>query len=253
MITQRSSVRRRALLPALAIALSFACATLTAQAAVPADCTQTTDGAKAVAACTTYLKDPTTAAAKDNEAVATAYASRAAGYQQQGLNKQALGDVTQALYRSPKNAKLWLQRGRVRLLLGQHIRCAADFSIALRYDAKLADAYVGRSECYRRLGALPKAIADADEALKIDPKSAPALASKGYAELRLGKTDAAATDAEAALKLDPNSARAYLTRGLAAEQSDKAKAEADVKKALSLDPGLKAEPGMAAILKRFSL
>lgn len=220
---------------------------------IPGDCTGGTDAAKAVVACSTYIKDIGKAGHKDNERMGTVLAARAAAYKSQGLLKPALVDITRALYHAPKNASLWSQRGQIRLGLGQHIRCAADFSIAIKYDPKMVPAYVGRSDCYRRLGALPKAIADASEALKVDPKSAAALAARGYAQLRLGKNDLALADAEAALKSDANNARAYLTRGLAQEKTDKAKADADVKKAVSLDAGLKTEPGMAEILKRFGL
>ena len=85
------------------------------------------------------------------------------------------------------------------------------------------------------------------------PRRISALASRAYAQLRLGKADQALADAEDAIKNDANSARGYLTRGLAQERTDKAKADADVKKALSLDPQIKNEPGLAEILKRFSL
>ena len=128
-----------------------------------------------------------------------------------------------------------------------------NFSIALRYDPKMVDALVGRGDCFRRLGALPKAIADADAALNLEPRSAPAYAMRSYAKLRLGKTEQAVADAEEAIKIDPNTARAYLTRGLALEAKEKTKADVDVKKAVSLDPTLKTEKGLAEILKRFSL
>ena len=224
-----------------------------ATAPIPADCTQTADKAKAVLSCTLYLKEIGKAGWKDNDRMATILATRAAAYTGQGLHKAALTDVTRALYHLPKDAKLWHQRGQVRQALGQNIRCAADFSIALKYDPKMVPAYVGRSDCYRRLGALPKAITDADEALKLDPKSAAALATRGYAQLRLGKTDRALADSEEAIKNDPSSARGYLTRGLAQEKTDKAKADADVKKALALDPALKTEPGLTETFKRFGL
>jgi Tfp pilus assembly protein PilF len=224
-----------------------------ASAPVPADCTQKADLVKAVASCTAYLKEFGKSATKTSDRLASAHSSRATAFSGQGLHKQALADITRALYHGPKDAKLWYQRGQIRTALGQNIRCAADHAIALRYDAKMTEALVGRGDCYRRLGALPKAIADADAALKLDPKSASAYAMRSYANLRLGKADVAVTDAEEALKIDPNSARAYLTRGLAQETKDKAKAEADVKKAVALDPALKAEKGLAVILKRFAL
>ena len=224
-----------------------------ASAPVPADCAQKADVAKAVTSCTAYLKEFGKSASKASDRLATAHANRAAAYSAQGLHKPALADITRALYHGPKDAKLWSQRGQIRTALGQNIRCAADFSIALRYDPKLADALVGRGDCYRRVGALPKAIADADAALKLDPKSASAYAMRSYTNLRFGKTDQAVSDAEEALKIDANSARAYLTRGLAQETKDKAKAEADVKKAVALDPSLKTEKGLVEILKRFAL
>lgn len=222
-------------------------------APVPADCTQKADLAKAVTSCTVYLKEFGKSASKSSDRLAGAHASRAAAYSAQGLHKLALADITRALYHGPKDAKLWSQRGQIRTALGQNIRCAADFSLALRYDPKMADALVGRGDCYRRVGALPKAIADADAALKLDPKSASAYAMRSYTNLRFGKTDQAMADAEEALKIDANSARAYLTRGLAQETKDKVKAEADVKKAVALDPTLKSEKGLIEILKRFAL
>jgi tetratricopeptide (TPR) repeat protein len=228
-----------------------AAATTSSSAAIPSDCSQTADKAKAVVACSTYIKDLGKAGQKDNDRMATVLSTRAAAYSGQGLHKAALTDITRALYHLPKDAKLWHQRGQIRQALGQHFRCAADFSIALKHDPKMAQAYVGRGDCYRRLGALPKAIADSDEALKLDPKSAAALSTRAYAQLRLGKNDRALADAEDAIKADPNSARGYLTRGLAQEKTDKAKADADVKRVLELDPKIKAEAGLPAILKRF--
>lgn len=222
-------------------------------APLPADCTQKADLAKTVTSCTAYLKEFGKSATKASDRLAGAHASRAAAYSGQGLHKPALSDITRALYHGPKDAKLWAQRGQIRAALGQHIRCAADFSIALKYDPRMADALVGRGDCFRRVGALPKAIADADAALKLDPKSASAYAMRGYANLRFGKTDQALADAEEAIKIDANSARAYLTRGLAQEGKDKAKAEADVKKAVSLDPGLKTDKTLIEVLKRFAL
>lgn len=185
--------------------------------AIPADCTPSPDAARTVTACTAYLRAIGRTGARDNDRMATVLASRATGYTGQGLHKAALGDITRALYHLPNSAPLWHQRGLIRSALGQNIRAAADQSIALRHDPRLGAAYVARSESYRRLGAWPKAIADADAALKLDAGSAPA----------------------------------YLARGLALEKTDKAKADADVKKALELDPQLKTAPGLADILKRF--
>lgn len=217
------------------------------------ECAQTADRAKAVAACTAFLKDLGKVVKPDQGLLASALSARASAYSAQALMKPAFNDVTRALYHAPKDARLWSQRGQIRQVLGQNIRCAADFSIALKNDPKLVQALIGRSECFRRVGALPKAIADADEALKVDPKSTAALTTRAYAQLRLGKFDRAIADADDALKIDPNSARAYLTRGLAQERTDKAKADADVKKALELDPQIKTEKGLAETLKRFKL
>lgn len=233
---------------ALAIAAGLLMSTA-AFADTAGDCAQTADRDKAITACTAMMKE----VAKEKDKLSTAYVNRSAAYQGKGDLKKALSDMTWGVVYNPKNAELWLKRATIRDSLGQNIRAAADYTIALKNDAKLTQAYIGRGEAYRRLGALPQAIADASEALKLDPKSHVALANRAYAQLRLGQVDKAKADADEALKLSDKSARAYLVRGLAQEKSDKAKAVADVKKALELDPKLKDEKINQEAMKRLGV
>lgn len=213
------------------------------------DCAQPVDRDKAIAACTTMMKE----VAKEKDKLSIAYVNRSSAYQAKGDLRKALSDMTWGVVYNPKSANLWLKRASIRDSLGQNIRAAADYTIAIKADPKLTQAYIGRGEAYRRLGALPQAIADASEALKLDPKSHAALANRAYAQFRLGQVEKAKADADEALKLNDKSARAYLVRGLAQEKADKAKAVADVKKALELDPKLKDEKVNQEVIKRLGV
>lgn len=199
------------------------------------DCKQTADKVKAIAACTAVIKD----AAKDKAKLAEAYSARAAALAAE-KPRDALSDLSQALYAEPTNAALWTKRADVRSMLGQHFRAAVDYSVALKYAPNNVAALLGRGDQYRRLGVLPKAIEDADAVLKIDPKSAVAYANRAYAEQRYGQDDKAYKDAEEAIKLDPKSALAYAARGFAKLKTDKQGGLTDLKKALELDPKLEA-------------
>jgi tetratricopeptide (TPR) repeat protein len=220
-----------------------------ARADLAADCTQTADRDKAIGACTSLLKE----AGNDSGKLQTAYVGRAAAYRSKGQLPEAQSDLTRALYYNPKDASLWYQRGLVRAARGQNIRAGADFNLALRYDPKHVPSLIERGEAFRRLGALPKAISDAGEAIKLDPRSAAAYGNRAYAQLRMGKLDLAAADAAEAIKLDDKSARGHLVRGLAAEKADKAKAAADVKRALELDPELRKARELQEVIKRLGL
>ena len=217
------------LLPFLA---AIAVMTGAAQADTLADCTQKSDLAKAATACNLLIKE----AKQDRAKLGVAYSSLGAAQKAQGDLKQALSSMGWALVYDNKNANLWHERALVRAGLGQSFRAAADETVAIRYDPRKVEAWIGRGDLFRQMGALPKAVSDATEALKLDPKSGAAFANRSYALLRMGQLDKAKADAEEAIKNDAKSARGYLTRGLAQEKTDKAKAVADVKKAVELDP-----------------
>ncbi len=201
-----------------------------------ADCTQRIDLKKVETACKALLKD----AGADRAKLVTGYTGLAAAAEGAKDLKGALKQLSWALAASPKDAALWSKRGDVRAALGQKIRSAADYSVALKYDPKNLNALLGRAAQYRLLGSLPNAIKDADAALAIDPKSASAMANRAYAAQRLGRDADAIKDADEAIKLDAKSALAYAARGFAKMKTDKTAAMADLKKAVDLDPKLTA-------------
>jgi tetratricopeptide (TPR) repeat protein len=90
-----------------------------------------------------------------------------------------------------------------------------------------------------------KAIQDLTESLKLSPKYVPALYVRGVAyrnKARLKMNDMkllalAIMDFNQAIELNPNHANAYYGRGLAYRaKGDKARGDADIKKARQIDP-----------------
>jgi tetratricopeptide (TPR) repeat protein len=205
-------------------------------AASVADCTQTTDRAKAIAACTALIKD----AGKDAAKLAAAFMGRASAEQATGDLSAALKDTAKALYAEPSNPTIWTKRADIFAAQGHPFWSATAYSVALKYDPKSMSALLGRSDQFRRLGLLPKAIEDADAALKLYPKSSTAYSLRAYAHQREGHDAEALKVAEQALALDPKSALAYAARGFAKIKTDKQGALDDLKKALELDPKLEA-------------
>jgi tetratricopeptide (TPR) repeat protein len=222
--------------PPAVIAAPVAAAAAAAVSANLTDCTQRIDLKKTEAACKLLAKE----AGSDRAKMATAYTGLAAAAEGAKDLKGALKQLGWALAASPKDAALWAKRGDIRAALGQKIRSAADYSVALKYDPKNTTALLGRMGQYRLLGSLPNTVKDADAILALDPKSSVAMATRAYANQRMGKDADAAKDAEEALKLDPKSALAYAARGFAKLKTDKVAAVADLKKAIEFDPKLTA-------------
>ena len=106
--------------------------------------------------------------------------------------------------------------------------------------SNLSAAHYNRGLAYRDKRQFDQAIADFSEAIRLDPKNARAHYQRGNIHADLGEShDLAIADYDIAIRLDPRFVFAYTARGLMHEaKGDIARAAADYRAALSLDPSL---------------
>ncbi|MGI9385732.1 MAG: tetratricopeptide repeat protein [Methyloligellaceae bacterium] len=106
--------------------------------------------------------------------------------------------------------------------------------------SNLSAAHYNRGLAYRDKRIYDKAIADFSESIRIDPKNAKAHYQRGNIHADLGDSlDLAIADYDLAIRIDPRFVFAYNARGLAHEaKGDLARAAADYRSALELDPSL---------------
>jgi Flp pilus assembly protein TadD len=131
------------------------------------------------------------------------------------------------------------KRGRDYAVNGDYASADADFSEAIRRNAKYAEAFNNR--CWTRavMGQTEDAIADCDQAIRLRIDYADAFDSRGLAYLKLGKFDRAIADFDAALRLRPKKASSLYGRGLAELKKGQASVgNADIAEAKRIDPGV---------------
>jgi tetratricopeptide (TPR) repeat protein len=135
------------------------------------------------------------------------------------------------------------QRGWVKTTDVVPLEQAVDYyTQEIQKDPKSTLPIIQRAITYQELQKPQQAVADFSAALAIEPKNALALKNRAVVLSLLRKTNEALADFDAALKLDPNFVAVYIARGsmyYGLGNSDKslyAKAEADLAKAIELDP-----------------
>ena len=136
-----------------------------------------------------------------------------------------------------KTAEELNKRGRTYAMNGDYGRADADFSEAIRKNARYAEALNNR--CWTRavMGQAQEALADCDEAVRLRVDYADAFDSRGLAHLKLGNFDRAIADFDAALRLRPKLASSLYGRGLAKLKKGRtADGNADIAAAKALDP-----------------
>lgn len=94
----------------------------------------------------------------------------------------------------------WLAKNENKIALG-------DFSAVIRAAPKFEDVYVSRAEAYVGLKEYDKAIDDCNEALRLDSKRARAWLVRGMSYQRKGDKKKAEADIGKALELDPHIAK----------------------------------------------
>jgi tetratricopeptide (TPR) repeat protein len=110
-----------------------------------------------------------------------------------------------------KLAEAFNNRGIAYRLKGDHERAIADYSQAIKLNAKFAAAHNNRGVAYDHRGEYDRAIADYDQALKLAP-SAEGYFNRGNAHLAKRDYDRAIDDYNQAIKLKSDFAAAFDNR-----------------------------------------
>lgn len=187
------------------------------------------------------------------DGLAEAYVGRGQIAMAHGRYDAAAADFARALKIRPKNrtarrfrARNFLERGRMLFTKGRYARSVRNYTAAIDSGslevADLGAAYFLRARSLQRIGRDKKAMLDYAEAIatgSLSPKIqarayyARGLYFSGYMRLRL-----AIVELSEAVEADPRFADAYYHRGrVLVIKGKRARAMADFRKALALDPG----------------
>ena len=179
-------------------------------------------------------------------------AARADAYALAGKTKEAEADrergkwlvqlakLTQQAQQNPKQAAVWIARGRHLLSSGEMKSALADFQRAVKVAPENVEAHCGCAATLLAMGQVQETIAECNAALAKGP-SALASSIRGDAYLKAGRLDDAIDDYASAKRRDSQVVQAYKLRAeQARSQGNAAQAEADLAAAADLDPSSKA-------------
>ncbi len=151
----------------------------------------------------------------------------------------------------PVTALDHLDRGRLRALLDDLEGAMADFDRALALDPDDPAAWAARASLHMDDQAWILAVADYDRVVALEPDEPAALVGRSIAlSNQPGKEERGLPDAERALALDPHDPDALLARAKAIRKRDRARALADLARALELDEGFSGPWSTRAALRR---
>ncbi|EMR01978.1 lipoprotein NlpI [Cesiribacter andamanensis AMV16] len=154
----------------------------------------------------------------------------------EGAYLEAIQAYGKAISEDPKNADLYLGRGRAYEKLKDFGAAIGDFSTAIKLDPQFAQAYHQRALLYERSQDAQKALADYDHIIQKLPNGAAYYPERARLKQAMGDGKGALADYEAALKQTPDEAALHYQKGLLLQQQKAPEAAiAAFSKALSLD------------------
>ncbi|WP_083958220.1 tetratricopeptide repeat protein [Herbidospora mongoliensis] len=159
-----------------------------------------------------------------------------------GHPKEALHDLDRAIAYDPAVPDHYLDRGNLRLRLGQTDGALADYETAIEVSPPLPEAYYNRGELRLGQGDLAGARADFDHVLDLDPGFLNAYVNRAGILEMLDDHEAARGDVRAGLALDPRNPHLHAVLGqLETAQGDHPAAMA------AFDVALAGAPDLASI------
>jgi tetratricopeptide (TPR) repeat protein len=180
------------------------------------------------------------------------YYNRGNLYKDLERSSEAIADYTRAIdilngltnkYEKKAHAMSYNNRGNVLTAKGDHKAALADYERSLQIMPNSAEALTGRGAAQQNLGAYAAAVADYTKALEVAPENPLILYNRATANEEIDKA-AAVADYTKVLVLQPENAEAFARRGvMLLDLKRKTEAASDLRRAFSLDPGLKADYG----------
>lgn len=138
-------------------------------------------------------------------------------------------------------ATAYLNRGLEYFALRAYDQAIADYTAAIRLDAKKADVYNNRGNAYHVKRDYAKAIRDFNRAIALNPAHALAYNNRGIVYGDMGDYQRAIQDYDQAIAIHPAYASAYNNRGnIRAKQGDFRLAIQDYSQAIVLKPSMSA-------------
>jgi len=146
-----------------------------------------------------------------------------------------LNSLDNLLELDKENADAYYNRGWLMEYIGDLEAAVIDYTRAIESNKGHIDAYFNRGIIYIKTKRYEQAAKDFSTVIKLRPKSIDAYCNRGNANLQLGKVDLAIDDYNVAMELDPKDADLYYNRAIIyLANGEKAKAEADIKKAAQM-------------------
>lgn len=109
-------------------------------------------------------------------------------------NKKAMEYFNKAIELSPKTARYYKGRGKLKARFEDYRGSIEDFTRAVELDKNFSDAFFNRGLSYLMLKEYKSAIADFSEVIRINPKDFQAWAQRGTAKLQGGDQKGACSD-----------------------------------------------------------
>jgi tetratricopeptide (TPR) repeat protein len=147
-------------------------------------------------------------------------------FAQKGKLDEALKSADEAAKLDPKDARVFLARGKIHETLDNHKEAVADFSMVIELDAKNADAFSHRGSEHFRSGKLKESIEDFDRSFELKPNPEEQW-KRGIAHYYAGHYEAGQKDFEAGKKVwshDVENAAWWYVCAVKVEGADKAQA-----------------------------
>jgi tetratricopeptide (TPR) repeat protein len=162
-----------------------------------------------------------------------------------GIDKYNAGDFQGAIVYYDRAIEInrnytdaYYHRGLAKSALRQEKAAIFDYNQAIEINRNYFKAYTDRGVSKYSLGYAKEAIVDFERAIAINPSYADAYFNRAGARASLGNLQGAISDYNETIRIKPNDAQAYFNRGVLTRNSDPKGSQADLEKALQLNPNL---------------
>jgi tetratricopeptide (TPR) repeat protein len=179
--------------------------------------------------------EPAPEAMRDPDAVAAV--EQGVSLMQQGNFKEAIGAFNKAIAIDATFVEAYIGKGDALRELKDYRNAMTAYTQALNINVNAVPAYIGRGEAAMEVGQVDIASTDFDTAMQLDPNNPRLLSDVGHLAVQQQDPVGAIQRLDDALAMNDQDARAYRDRGLAHVMlGEFDKAEADVRRAVELDP-----------------
>jgi len=163
--------------------------------------------------------------------------NRGLGYSNQGNFTQAMFDYNKAIEIDPKFTDAYINRGNIYFQAGKFNLALSEYNKVIEVDPNNPDAYYNRGNVYYQQGNFAQAIYNYNKAIEININYAQAYNNRANLYAQEGKFTYALSDYNRAIEIVASYAEAYTNRGvLYSQQGNFTQALSDYNKAIEINP-----------------